>query len=172
MALPADLLALKAECKRRFRAKGPFEMQICLSHERRRHTNELANKGRAGLEVECEDMANGVFACYVSLLLVGISGARHLIVGMQYVVQAVGKLVTLEEVELRAGREEKLQIEICPHLLGKEATLANCVTNAGCQGKTCRKKLRVLDVDNPYMGVEQLYVAISRASDPANVCVQ
>ena len=63
-------------------------------------------------------------------------------------------------------------MEISPDVLGEEATAAYAITNAGCQGKTCRKKLRICDVDNPYMTAEHLYVALSRATEEGNVRIQ
>ena len=63
-------------------------------------------------------------------------------------------------------------VEISPDVLGEEATAAYAITNAGCQGKTCRKKLRICDVDNPYMTAEHLYVALSRATEEGNVRIQ
>ena len=103
----------------------------------------------------------------------GTSRARHLVNGMQYeVLQASLPLILLEELAPRVGEKHPRHVEISPDVLGEEATAAYAITNAGCQGKTCRKKLRICDVDNPFMTAEHLYVALSRATEEANVRVQ
>ncbi len=173
-ATPEELPSIKAECKKRFRSEGPLEMTICLSHAKRRRLNERGNATH-GLKVllACEDSANGFFQCHAGLRLVGTSRARHLVNGMQYaVLEACLPFILLEEIEPRAGETLRRHIEICTHLLGEEATVACAVTNAGVQGKTCRKKLRICDVDNPYMTAEHLYVAITRATEEGNVRIQ
>ena len=93
--------------------------------------------------------------------------------GMQYVVlEARLPHILLEELEPRVKETHCRHIEISPERLGQEATVAHAITNAGCQGKTCRQKLRICDVDNPYMTAKHLYVAISRATEEANVRIQ
>ena len=111
--------------------------------------------------------------CHSGLRLVGTSRAKLLINGMQYVVlEARLPHILLEELEPRVGETHCRHIEISPERLGQEATVAHAITNAGCQGKTCRQKLRICDVDNPYMTAKHLYVAISRATEEANVRIQ
>ena len=72
----------------------------------------------------------------------------------------------------RVGEAHTRHVEISPEVLGEEATAAYAVTNAGVQGKTCRKRLRICDVGNPFMSAEHLYVALSRATEEGNVRVQ
>ena len=171
-ATPAELPALKQEAKKRFRAEGPFEMTICLSHKKRRKINAVSN-AEGGLRVPCEDAEGGFFWCQAGVRLVGTSRARHLINGMQYeVLEASLPLILLEELVPRVGADHPRHLQISPEVLGQEATAAYAVTNAGVQGKTCRKKLRICDVDNPYMTAEHLYVALSRATEEGNVRVQ
>ena len=47
-ATEEELPEIKAECKKRFRAQGPFEMTICLSHAKRRRLNDGQKKRRPG----------------------------------------------------------------------------------------------------------------------------
>ena len=171
-ATPTELPALKQEAKKRFRAEGPFEMTICLSHKKRRRINAASNAA-GGLRIPCEDCEEGFFWCQAGVRLVGTSRARHLVNGMQYeVLEASLPLLLLEELVPRVGEAHTRHVEISPEVLGEEATAAYAVTNAGVQGKTCRKKLRICDVDNPYMTAEHLYVALSRATEEANVRIQ
>ena len=170
-ATEEELPEIKAECKKRFRAQGPFEMTICLSHAKRRRLNDGQRK--EGLEIPCTDSLTGSFMCHSGLRLVGTSRAKCLVNGMQYeVLEARLPHILLEELEPRANETHCRHIEITPEKLGQEATVAYAVTNAGVQGKTCRKQLRICDVDNPYMTAQHLYVAISRATEERNVRIQ
>ena len=147
-------------------------MTICLSHKKRRRINAASNAA-GGLRIPCEDCEEGFFWCQAGVRLVGTSRARHLVNGMQYeVLEASLPLLLLEELVPRVGEAHTRHVEISPEVLGEEATAAYAVTNAGVQGKTCRKKLRICDVDNPFMTSEHLYVALSRATEEANVRIQ
>ena len=147
-------------------------MTICLSHAKRRRLNDASNK-EGELEIQCADSLTGSFMCHSGLRLVGTSRAKCLVNGMQYeVLEARLPHILLEELEPRANETHCRHIEITPEKLGQEATVAYAVTNAGVQGKTCRKQLRICDVDNPYMTAQHLYVAISRATEERNVRIQ
>ena len=145
-------------------------MTICLSHAKRRRLNETQAEG---LTIACSDSISGCYPCYPGLRLVGTSRAKLLVNGMQYMVlEARLPNILLEELEPRANETHRRHVEISPERLGTEATVAHAITNAGCQGKTCRGKLRIYDVDNPYMTAKHLYVAISRATEERNVRIQ
>ena len=102
-ATEEELPEIKAECKKRFRAEGPFEMTICLSHAKRRRLNSSQNK-EGQLEIECADSLTGSFMCHSGLRLVGTSRAKLLVNGMQYeVLEARLPHVLLEELEPRAN---------------------------------------------------------------------
>ena len=147
-------------------------MTICLSHKKRRRINAASN-AEGGLRIPCEDCEAGFFWCQPGVRLVGTSRARTLVNGMQYeCLEASLPLILLQELAPRVGEVHPRHVEISPEVLGQEATAAYAITNAGCQGKTCRKKLRICDVDNPFMTAEHLYVALSRATEEANVRVQ
>ena len=143
-------------------------MTICLSHAKRHRINQLGNY-IGGIRIVCPD---GNFQCHEGLHVVGTSRARRLVNGMQYEVLEASRPISLEEIAPRANETFCKRIEITPEQLGQEATMALAVTNAGVQGKTCRGGLRICDVDNPYMTARHLYVAISRATDDSNVCIQ
>ena len=78
----------------------------------------------------------------------------------------------LQELAPRVGEAHPRHVEISPDVLGEEATAVYAITNAGCQGKTYRKRLWICDMDNSYMTSEYLYVALSRATEEGNVRVQ
>ena len=69
-ATPTELPVLKQEAKKRFRAEGPFEMTICLSHKKRRKINAVSNV-EGGLRIPCEDAAGGVLAAFLRVFGAG-----------------------------------------------------------------------------------------------------
>ena len=56
-ATEEELPEIKAECKKRFRAQGPFEMTICLSHAKRRRLNDGQKKKAWRFRVRTRSLA-------------------------------------------------------------------------------------------------------------------
>ena len=167
------LLPLAQEAVKRFRAPGPYDVEIVIPHNKRRRLNleksQEQSQGLEGIWVQPPEKSNEppLFLA-PGVRLIGTCWAKTLINGRQYEVVSVGPTVHLQEREARpTGRVEH---RIGVGRVAREAVLCYAVTAASCQGEEYGSRVCVHDVANKHMTLALFRTVTSRVRHSADMC--
>ena len=166
----ASLLPLAQEAIKRFRAPGPYDVEIVIPHAKRRRLNaeksQEQSQSMEGIWVHPEGNEPPLFLA-PGVRIIGTSWAKTLINGRQYEVLAVGAHVHLQEREARATGH--VQHRMSPESVAREAVLCYAVTAASCQGEEYGSKVCVHDLANPHMTLALFRTVTSRVRHSADM---
>ena len=163
------------EALRAARARHPprsddYDWNLVLSNAKRQQINDrLQRKAAAAHEdklwIEAADVP---FDCFVGTKLVGCNNTHKKIVNGSFLRVTSVSPTSIGLLDEDVGEE---QFEVTPEQVAKHTRLRWALTIYGSQGRSLPGTIAVHDSHSRFFSLTHLYVALSRATDGANVSV-
>ena len=153
---------------KRYPPQNGCDWNIVLSNFRRRRINEQMQADAACKHIGKKVRVDGgevVFDCFVGTKLIGCNSALRGIVNGAFLLATA-----VEDEKIRARDEDtEEEADYAPATLAKHTRLLWALTLCSVQGRSLPGTIAIHDTRSRHFDTTHLYVALSRATDGANV---